>query len=325
MLLEQENSTLKSQLDNTSRILRNTADERNGYRNDLSIRDQYFFEIPPILIFKNTDVSWKDLYLYLPKELDHAPTLPNRVISSFITPDTPTKTDMSALSWNNETIHFPKPGSYYLYTSLGTFKILVLNPQTSPDEQILSISTFVAGNIVHSNANQPHLGRKIRQSIPSLTGRLFLSDQPLLLWCGSGSWVLNYVLNRMEYKTRFVEVAGPNGEGHQFSEAYFPLAKKWGLIDQDFGAIFRDRKTGTILDTAETSLALAHAPETVEPVFLLQKKKLFPAFNQAPFQPMFSWTPDKMSESPMSSGESYKDLMKHLLAGSVNIIKKPAP
>ena len=262
---------------------------------------------PPNLIFTGKTASWSSLAKYLPDFVDGT-TISPKIITSFSSAFPSAPHPLPTLTPDGK-IHFPEYGEYYLRTSAGNFKILVLDPEAGDDSNILSIAAFVSRNIVHSNANHPSADDP--EGYDALIGRLFLSDSPLNLWCFQGTGVLNRILSRWGYSTRHVHLKTAQGLDHHVSEVYFPEAGKWGMIDDDFSVYIVDAKTAVSLNTAEIASRLANNPESIKLHFLTRKRLLKSEFNMNTFTPLFTWTPDNLMNKPITTTKDYTLLMKN--------------
>jgi len=285
-----------------------------------NLQDRYWWPEPPHFIFSQKNIAWDVFTKYLPEHIDAAAITP-RVISSFQAGNASRGTDISGISSTGGELVFPGSGEYYLHTNVGHFKILILDPAAGEDENIMAAATFVTRNIIHSTADHPPILDK--DAAKTLAGKLFLSDQPLFLWCAEGSRVLNSILSRMGYSARQILLADDALGGHSVSEAFFPGIRKWGMIDEDFGTYFVDAQTGIILDTTEAAHLLKSSPKRLETRFLVKKNPIREDFNQSPYTPRFSWTPDKMRNVPPITAAEYISLMQKLTNRITILQKRP--
>ena len=88
----------------------------------------------PVFIFSSKEVLWKEL---APKLDDiYGIGVKKQVLGSFPVPHNYGGTDISTIKSNSQKLIFPEYGRYYLHTTIGFFKILLLDPQASQDEKI---------------------------------------------------------------------------------------------------------------------------------------------------------------------------------------------
>lgn len=273
----------------------------------LNLGTRYWFENPPMFIFRENFVPWTTFSSFLPAGVN-ATRIEPRVIGSFSsvfdagTTAIPTE--------GTDGVSFPGPGEYGLYTNLGTFRVLILDPDASRDGELMDIASFVARNIVHSPAD--HASTMNSELRKALIGKLFLSDQPLFLWCQEGSAVLSDILKAMGYEARMITLQGPQFGGHSVIDAYFPDSGHWGMLDVDYGTFLKDARTGRILPMQEAASLLSTEPSLVETGFLAHKENVLSAYNRAPYTPHFPWRPDMLESAPKTTPEDYKGMMKDL-------------
>lgn len=265
----------------------------------------------PFFVFESKQVPWESLApnfrFVCGGEVDP------KVVGTFPAVGDPFGSDNSAIRTDATNIHFPEAGRYYLFTSLGCFKVLILDSAAPDDDKILAMASFVARNCVHSRADTRKLNPNgsyapyRRVDTAKLIPKLFASDQPLMILCGSAADVLCHLLSRKGYRTRIVHIedAGRPPKGHMTCEVFFPSQKGWGFIDPDYGAIFKDTN-GRVLPISEIARVLRTQPEDALPVDIAGKAKLEPRYDLEFWCPPFTWGRDKMSSIPSVEPASYK-------------------
>ncbi|HAU28592.1 MAG TPA: hypothetical protein DCW68_00560 [Rhodospirillaceae bacterium] len=316
-MLQEDNAFLAQALQKKQDRL-DLAKKRDVIQN---LGTRYWFEQPPMFIFRERFVPWSTFTRFLPEHIDASRLKP--LIAGRFFPIFDASGASSSPTASAEGIHFPSDGEYGLYTSLGTFRILIQDPQASRDDALMAIARFVARNTVHSNADHAQIMDQELRRV--LMGKLFLSDQPLALWCAESSMILSDVLRAMGYETRILSLDGPRYGGHGVLEAYFPDRKKWGMLDTDYGTFLADAESGTILSMKEAAERLAKDPAQVSTGFLAHKKTLDSAFNLTAYTPHFVWRTENLG-GPMTTPDAYPDMMQDLSARiSVFKIRKQPP
>jgi hypothetical protein len=268
----------------------------------------------PLLIFRRTTVAWSDLAPNA-REAFGEKIVP-RVVGSFATPSRPAGSENSKVRCEAANLTFAAAGEYDLWTTLGAFKVLIVDPNGPADEEILAIGAFVSGNIVHSMADwrliNPNLSCASYLRPDRMLKKFFASDQPLYLHCGYSVEFLNFVLRKMGHKVRRVslQTADAQPRGHVVSEVYLPGRRSWAMIDPDFGAVVRD-KDGRVLSIDE--IRALPAADLV-PSALCHKTWIKEEYNLRPYMFDFTWMPDKMTDQPTIVAQEYRKILKDYTA-----------
>lgn len=269
----------------------------------------------PFYIFTDNKVPWQAL---APRLNDiYGDQVNKKIIGTFPVPHNYKGTDTTNIKTDNENIYFPSYGPFYLHTTVGYFKILLLDPETSEDEKILAIGSFVAGNSVHSLAD----ARKIYPHYkggPFTTDRLlktfFAGNQPLKLHCEYISGFLALVLSQLNYRVELVQLHTQDKKnGHIVMQVFLPEKNKLVMIDPDYGAIARD-KSGNILSIQKIAVLLREKPDAVFIEDIGNKTWVQDIYDHAEPMPDFSWTPDKSGNVKTAEKESYRQMMKEFTA-----------
>ena len=66
-----------------------------------------------------------------------------KIVGTFPVPHNFNGTDTTDIAFDNNKIYFPSYGTFYLHTTVGFFKILLLNQGISEVDKISSIASFV--------------------------------------------------------------------------------------------------------------------------------------------------------------------------------------
>ncbi len=272
-------------------------------------------------IFDTVEVSWNNLAenfdevvnkpLGYPKFFD----IKKKVFvgSSFPIPGNYKGSDNAHITYNDESINFGRPGEYYIRTSLGSFKVLILDNSKTKDEQALSIGSFVSRNSLNCFADAYKI-RPYPQSYnyhrpDKLLKKFFSSDQPIALHCGGMADFLNHILWKKGYRVQRVHIGT-----HVVSHVFFPDKKKWVMIDADDGFIIQDDK--------EKYLSIEEIINTDSELHLVDiggKKALKDGYSLYIYTPEFTWTVDKMEDRPLLEEERYIGIMKNPIDGRVII------
>ncbi len=273
----------------------------------------------PILIFQKKNVRWNELAGNIDAALvDWTANTKLMVLGTFPTPGTKENNQHeSTLEVNSNEINFPEFGEYYLRTTLGNLKILILDPKQNSRDQLRALATFVSRNSVHSLADartiQPNAMYYNNHRPDKLLRKLFASDQPVELHCGYIAELLNYIANQQGFKARRLQLYTDGRRfGHIVSQIFLADENKWVMVDPDYGAVVEDQQ-GNWLSIEEIAYkARNNRTNQLVVVDLAMKKSLLPEFNPpSHFLTPFTWTPETMSDIPMVEEEKYRDLMKH--------------
>ncbi|AIL12987.1 hypothetical protein IM40_04885 [Candidatus Paracaedimonas acanthamoebae] len=267
----------------------------------------------PFFIFTNKIVSWENLVPHL-KLIYPNDNIEKNIFGTFATPGDYKGTDITAIKCDNQKIYFSSFGEYYLHTSLGPFKILLLDPTQSKDSQILSVASFVAKNCVHSMANAqaiqpfPH----IKTLAPGgLLKKLFTTDQPLKLYCFHVVEFLRFVLERLEYKTQKVYIFFKNKGSHRIMHVFLPKQNSYGMIDPDYGVIVRS-KEGNVLSIQQILEAIKINPDSIIIENIGNKSWLKGLYNPGIAMRDFAWSVDKMEKGKTYTKESYIKMLSEI-------------
>lgn len=268
----------------------------------------------PFYIFTGKHVAWATL---APKLHEIYGEVDKKIIGTFPVPHDYDGSDISQIKTDNKNIYFPSYGPFYLHTTIGYFKILLLDPQASEDEKILAVGSFVAGNVVHSLADARKIYPRYRGG-PFTTDRLlktfFAGNQPLKLHCEYISGFLALVLSKLNYRVELVQLHTQDKKnGHIVMQVFLPEQNKLAMIDPDYGAITRD-KSGKVLSIQEIAVRLREKPDAVVIEDIGNKTWLQNIYDQVEPMPDFSWTPDKSGKVKTAEKESYRQMMKDFTA-----------
>jgi len=209
-----------------------------------------------------------------------------------------------------EGLSFSKPGEYYLRTTVGDFKLLILDPRTSGDEQAMAIAAFVARNTVASMADarkiQPNYHCFNYQRPDKALRKFFASDQPLGFQCGYAAEFLNFVLHTKGYQVRRVRLCNEKGPSHIISEVFLPGSHRWVAVDPMYGAVPVDRE-GTLLSVAAVAKLIRQRPEEISVKDLAHKRWLKSPFGN--FMHEFTWTRDLL-DAPCVDPAAYCRMLR---------------
>jgi hypothetical protein len=258
--------------------------------------------LSPLLVFDEPTVAWDDL---APFGREAFPTLSRReIVGTFPVPGSIGGSGLEAISATTTAITFPGPGAYYLYTTIGTFKILVVARGERHLDRILSVARFLAANSVHSRADsqliQPIYGGQ-EISPKGLLYTLFATGQPLKLHCGDVADFLCWLLAQLGYCTRIVLLRSERTHGHVVSEVIDPDTGREFMIDCNKGFAVADRMTGEFLPIASIARRFRENPSDLVFVDLGACCFLMPRYNNPVYQGPFTWTPDKSRPKDPSS------------------------
>ncbi|MEM9828724.1 MAG: hypothetical protein AAF958_19210 [Planctomycetota bacterium] len=234
-----------------------------------------------------------------------------RILGDFPTPCRPETDGTADAVVRGDELKFSRYGEHYLHTNLGFFKILLVDPSSDDDQRVIAISRFVAGNTVHSLADEPLL-----ESHPDawpLTPKrllpvLFASDQPLKLHCGPVSDFLSWMLDDRGYEIQQVNFRNRDGLGHVAMQVKMSDGG-YAYIDPDFGAMVESRD-GDRLSIEEIRDALrAGRREDLVVIDIGRKQHLRREYNLIDPSPPFSWSPSKTLDQPYLRRESFLDMI----------------
>jgi len=269
----------------------------------------------PIFIFTNKQVGWKELTPHL--ETVYGKNVKKDIVGTFPVPHNYSGTDITRITSDDDKIYFPSYGRFYLHTTVGFFKILLINPNLSEDEKIFAIASFVSGNSVHCKADE-RIANPTKQGEQYKIGHLlkpfFASDQPLKLHCGHIASFLCYVLFQQGYSVQLVQLQPEDQElGHVVMQVFLPNANKFAMIDPDYGAIVRDGSQN-ILSIQEIAILVRKQPESLIIEDIANKNWLKEIYNNPEPMPDFAWTPDKSGKARAVIKDHYIHLMKEFTA-----------
>jgi hypothetical protein len=190
--------------------------------------------------------------------------------------------------------------------------------EDSSDARALAVGQFVSRNVVHATADaalcQPDPLLVTIQQPDKLLRRFFTSDQPLKVYCHHSAEFVSYLLHRLGYRTRQVQLYddrdGKLIGRHTVAEVFLSEAKRWVMLDTDYGAIVRDSK-GRPLGVAEiAAITHGHASGALTVDDLAGKQRLKKGYStHSLYSPEFAWTQDKMSGKPMIIPSEYLTLL----------------
>ncbi|MBS3821136.1 MAG: hypothetical protein GVY16_08810 [Planctomycetes bacterium] len=269
----------------------------------------------PFFIFERTRIPWDALAPNA--RTAYGGRLPTKVFGTF--PIIGTQSDTwQAVRTDDRGLTFPGPDEYYLRTGLGCFKILILDPKTGPDAHALAVGQFVSRNVVHATADaafcQPDPLLVTVQQPDKLLRRFFASDQPLKVYCHHSAEFVSYLLHRLGYRTRQVQLYddrdGKLLGRHTVAEVFLPEAKQWVMLDADYGAIVRDSE-GRVLGVADiAAMTHGHASGGLTVDDLAGKVRLKEGYSTHPlYSPQFAWTPETMTDKPILVPGKYLTLL----------------
>jgi hypothetical protein len=278
---------------------------------DESIQNSDHIGDRPIYIFMSKEVGWKDLAPCL--EIIYGKSVEKKVGGTFPVPHNFNGTDITDITSDNERIYFPSYGKFYLHTTVGFFKILLLNPEISEDDKILSIASFVSGNSVHSHADARKICPTYSEAIykpDRLLKTFFASDQPLKLHCGYIARFLAFLLSQQGYRVQLIQLLTEDREkGHIVMQVFLPEMNKFAMIDPDYGAIVRDNSQN-ILSIQEIANLVRKEPNSILIEDIGNKNWLKAIYNNPEPMPDFAWTPDKSGKVRMVGKEHYLQVLK---------------
>jgi hypothetical protein len=265
----------------------------------------------PFYIFTDKKVQWKDLVPYL--ETLYGKHVEKQIVGTFPVPHNFNGTDITHVKSDDENIYFPSYGRFYLHTTVGFFKILLLNPELSEDEKILSIGSFVSGNAVHSLADVSKMRSSYEQekyATDLLRKIFFASDQPLKLHCGQITRFLALILSQLGYRVQQIQLLDQNRKhGHIVMQVFLPKKNKFAMIDPDYGAIVRD-KSGNVLSIQEIAILVREKPNSIMIEDIGNKNWLRERYNSPEPMPDFAWTPYKSGKIKAVRKDRYIQVMK---------------
>ena len=269
----------------------------------------------PFYIFKGKEVKWRILAPQL--EPIYGSNVDKKIVGTFPVPHDYEGSDITSIKSDGKMIFFPRFGRFYLHTTIGFFKILLIDPETSDDEQIISIASFVAGNAVHSKADDrkicPIYGKSI-YTPDRLLKTFFASEQPLKLHCGNISSFLALLLSKNGYHVQIIQLyTKDRKKGHVVMQVFLPVANKFVMIDPDYGAIVRD-SSQQFLSIQEIADIVHKNTNSMVIVDIGNKTWLKKIYNAPAPMPNFAWTPEKSGATKSVRRKNYIQVLKNYTA-----------
>ena len=248
----------------------------------------------PFFIFEELEIPWATLVPNLTLAYGLEPVKPWTVPAVCGTfPINGDRPPAGEVKFDGERLRFSKPGEYYLRTTVGDFKLLILDRRAPGDDHAMAIAAFVARNTVASMADartiQPNYRCFNYQRPDKALRKFFASDQPLGFQCGYAAEFLNFVLHTKGYQVRRVQLCNEKGSAHIISEVFLPGARRWVAVDPMYGAVPVDRQ-GTLLSVAAVAKLIRERPEEISVKDLAHKRWLKSPFGN--FMHEFTWTRD---------------------------------
>ena len=218
----------------------------------------------------------------------------------------------------DEHIVFPSDGQYIILCDIGVRKILIVS-DSKKEEEILQIAGFLSKNIIHhgSDVKKGTFEEALEEAIyyPNLYKKLFYSDQPLGLICGTSSLVSCSLFSHLGFRTRHIWIYNSSTRnGHICMEVFNEEKEEWIFFDPDYGCVLKS-SNGSIL-SAEEMIRGCRSGETdrIETIDLAGKSlplgKLQHTFG---FDGALNWAPSMLQgpESPMLKSDDYcKDISR---------------
>jgi hypothetical protein len=254
----------------------------------------------PFLIFDNLVISWESLVpnlaiVYGANQNPATPWTVPEVCGTF--PVNGEKPPAGEVRTEGENLRFSKAGEYYLRTTVGDFKILILDRNGKRDEQAMAIAAFVSRNTVASMTDarkiQPNYSYADYSRPDKALRKFFASDQPLGFQCRYSAEFCNYVVHKRGFEVRKVWLRTGKDGAHFISEVFLPDLAKWVAVDSMYGVVFTDR-SGGFLSVVEAAKLVHEHPEQVTVRDIAQKRWLKPPFGN--FMHDFTWTPAILAE-----------------------------
>jgi hypothetical protein len=253
----------------------------------------------PFFIFDELAISWATLvpHLNVLYGAEKDPTKPwtvPAVCGTFpINGQRPPSGEVKSEGGN---LFFSRPGEYYLRTTVGDFKLLILDRRAKRDDQAMAIAAFVAKNTVPSMADarkiQPNYRYYPYHRPDKALRKFFATDQPLGFQCGYAAEFLNFVLHKMDFQVRRIQLRTEEGAGHIISEVFLPECRKWAAIDPMYGAAITNRE-GVPISVEEIAKLARERPDEITVQDIAHKRWLkWPYGN---FMHEFTWTPDLLA------------------------------
>ncbi len=267
----------------------------------------------PMLVFETKKVDWMNLapnldFLLLSEDnssIMDASLHKKEIVATFPVPGQYEGSDFSKIAVNNDCLLFPDYGDYYLRTTVGDFKILLLDPSCSKEDQLVEIFTFCAKNMIHSTTDTPFIlpHPKARYFRPDLLlPQFFLSDQPLKMVCGYQVLFTSYILRELGYDIEYVALKDAK---HIVMQAKAPESDKWIFFDPNYGIMARDKKMKAYLDIHQFARLLHTNPESIEFQNVGNGYNLLPAYNCGYLSSNFAWYPARSSKTLRANLEFY--------------------
>ena len=269
----------------------------------------------PFLIFDELTVPWSSLVpgltlAYGPERDPVRPWTVPAICGTF--PINGQPPPAGEIKCGGENLRFSKPGEYYLRTTVGDFKLLLLDPRATRDDHAVAIAAFVARNTVASMADarriQPNYGYFEYHRPDKALRKFFASDQPLGFQCGYAAEFLNFVLHRRQFRVRRVQLCTEKGPAHIVSEVFLPDSQRWLAVDPMYGVVFVNRE-GVLLSVKEAAKLLRERPDEVCVRDMAGKRWLKSPFGN--FMHEFTWTP-ALLDAPCVEPAKYLAVLREL-------------
>lgn len=268
----------------------------------------------PFLIFDELTIPWARLVpglalAYGPEKDPAKPWTVPAVCGTFPVNGQPTPA--GEVKSEGESLRFRKPGEYYLRTTVGDFRLLLLDTHAKRDDHAMAIAAFVARNMVSSMSDarkiQPNYGYYEYHRPDKALRKLFASDQPLGFQCGYAAEFLNFVLDRRGFQVRRIWLRTEKGGAHFISQVFLPDRGKWAAVDPMYGAILTSRQ-GDPLSIEEVAKLLRQQPGEVVVKDIAGKRWLKSPYGN--FMHEFTWTPDLLA-APCVEPAEYLDMVRN--------------
>lgn len=246
---------------------------------------------------------------------------PYSILGTFPVAGGVNSTGSSQPQFREREVCFDDYGEFYFYSQIGAFKTLLLDPTSSQQQVILDLFSFVARNCVHSLADQWKYqinGLSRAFDLSALVGKLFFSDQPLMLHCSGIAEFLVGVLSQQGIKARVIHlIRGENLDGHIVVEAFDYETEKWIYLDADYGVVLKAGDSFMSVDDLFASVSandLSFSVVDCAKKFWPVPERNFPL----KFVGEATWLPHHNSNLPCADEGRYKEMLKRY----VQIIKR---
>lgn len=265
----------------------------------------------PFFIFEATEVSWSDLAPYLVRYIGNRPDFEKKIVGTFPIPGDHNGTDWQSIKFDDENIYFSGPGEYYLHTTVGFFKILIIAPLGEDDARVLSVARFASRNQVHSLVNVKLFKGRNESEI---FRKLFASDQPMKLHCAESVQLVRYLLSILGYKVQILDLHDRSMKrndhatvkSHTVMQVFLPGQDRYVYVDPDYGVTLSD-SSGRLLPIQEIATLIRRNPDEISVNGFGQKHWLKDEYNLPIYMPDFKWSPDKDSDVSCADEEKYKE------------------